>query len=96
MNQERLLKVILSPHVSEKSEMNKMYNQYTFKVLKTSTKLEIKKAVELLFEVKVSRVSVLNVKPKTKRFAKTLGQRKAWKKAVITLVDGHEIEMASA
>ena len=93
MNQERLLKILLAPHVSEKTEKNKLYNQYTFKVLQTASKYEIKKAVEALFDVKVSQVCVLNVKPKMKRFARKLGTRKAWKKAMVTLLDGHELEL---
>lgn len=89
MNQERLLKVILGPHVSEKStviaEKNK---QFVFKVASDANKLEVKKAIELLFSVSVESVRILNVKPKTRRFKQMLGRRKGWKKAYVSLTDG--------
>ena len=68
MNEERLLKVLLAPHVSEKSNrIAERHNQVTFKVISDATKPEIKAAVELLFKVKVKGVTVLNVKGKRKR-----------------------------
>ena len=93
MNQERLLKIIDSPHVSEKALATK--GLYVFKVVPDATKIEIKKAVEHVFEVKVSAVQVLNAKGKVKRFSQRLGRRSGFKKAYITLKEGFEIEMAS-
>ena len=92
MKQERLLKILLSPHVSEKSTtIADANNQAVFRVAKDATKPEIKSAVELLFEVKVKAVTVLNVKGKSKRFGATRGRRSDWKKAYVALEEGHEI-----
>jgi len=93
MNQERLLKVLLAPHVSEKSTVSaEANNTLVFKVLKDANKAEIKTAVEKLFEVEVSGVRTVNVKGKTKRHGMTFGQRKDWKKAYVTLKEGHDID----
>ena len=82
MNQERLLQILLAPHVSEKSNrIAERYNQVAFKVSRDATKPEIKDAVELLFKVKVKGVTVLNVKGKRKRFGALSGQRSDWRKA---------------
>lgn len=92
MSQERLMKVLLAPHVSEKSAfIDDRHNQVTFKVLKDATKLEVKSAVELLFDVKVKAVQVLNVKGKKKRFGLVRGRRSDWKKAYVSLEEGSEI-----
>ena len=97
MNNERIYTVLVSPHVSEKSAMNAQNNnQYVFKVQKTATKVEIRKAVEALFEVKVSNVQTSIAKGKVKRSGKFLGKRKDWKKAYITLAEGSTIDMMSA
>ncbi len=93
MNQERLMKVLLSPHISEKSSIvADQNNQIVLKVANDASKPEIKQAVELLFEVKVDRVQVSNVKGKTKRFGAKMGRRSDWKKAYITLQEGQEID----
>ena len=97
MNKERLMKVILGPIVTEKTQIaGDKHNQVTFKVLTDATKVEIKGAVELLFKVKVKSVSTLNVKGKTKRFGRNEGQRKDWKKAYVALEDGHDINFMVA
>ena len=95
MNQERILKVIMGPHISEKASMlSEMNNQVVFKVANDATKPEIKAAIESLFEVKVKEVQVLNVKGKTKRTARgKLRSRNNWKKAYIKLEQGHEIDL---
>lgn len=93
MNQERLMKVLLSPHISEKSSIvADQNNQIVLKVATDASKPEIKKAVEMLFDVKVDRVQVTNVKGKTKRFGAKMGRRSDWKKAYITLQEGQEID----
>jgi large subunit ribosomal protein L23 len=93
MSQERLMKILLAPHVSEKSAfIDDRYNQVAFKVLKDATKPEIKSAVELLFDVKVKSVQVLNVKGKSKRFGMVRGRRSDWKKAYVSLEKGSEID----
>jgi len=97
MNQERLMKVLLAPHVSEKSTMAaELSNQVVFKVVPDATKAEIKKAVELLFDVKVNAVRVLNVKGKTKRTGSVEGRRKNWRKAYVSLAEGNEIDFLGA
>ncbi len=97
MNQERLLKVLLGPHISEKaSVVAEERNQYVFKVAKDAVKLEIKKAVEQLFDVKVKSVRTVNVKGKTKRTMRGLGKRSDWKKAYVALEAGQEIDFADA
>jgi large subunit ribosomal protein L23 len=95
MNLERILQVLLSPHVSEKSSMVAESNQqHVFKVLPDATKGEIKEAVEELFKVQVSQVRVLNVKGKVKRFGQREGSRSNWRKAYVTLAAGQEIDFA--
>jgi len=94
----KLASILLAPVVSEKStnaaELNR---QFVFKVQKVATKLDVKKAVELMFDgVEVESVKILNVKGKIKRFGRTLGKRSDWKKAYVKLKEGHDIEFASA
>ena len=97
MNEERLLKILLAPHVSEKSNrLTDRHNQVAFKVTRDATKPEIKNAVELLFKVKVKGVTVLNVKGKRKRFGALAGRRSDWKKAYVSLEAGHEIDFLAA
>ncbi|MES9940900.1 MAG: 50S ribosomal protein L23 [Candidatus Thiodiazotropha sp. 6PLUC2] len=96
MNNERLMKVLLSPLVSEKSSIIADQNaQYTFRVTTDATKREIAKAVEKLFEVEVERVQVVNVKGKQKRFGAINGKRSDWKKAYVRLKAGSEIDFAA-
>lgn len=93
MNQERLMKILLVPHVSEKSTMiSEAHNQVVFKVVRDASKPEIKSAVELMFEVRVKSVRVANTKGKRKRFGTIQGQRSNWKKAYVALEPGHEID----
>lgn len=97
MNQERLMKIIVAPVVSEKSTLLADKNrQYVFKVLPSATKNEIKHAVELLFKVTVVGVQVCNVKGKKKMFHQRPGQRKSWKKAFVALKEGDDISFAGA
>ncbi len=76
--------------VTEKgTELIDEYNQYTFKVARDANKIEIRSAVEALFDVKVSRVNVMNRKGKRKRLRRAnYGKRADWKKAVVTLSEG--------
>ena len=96
MNQERIYKVLLGPHVSEKASLAAERGQVVFRVAPDATKPEIKKAVEQLFNVKVKAVSTLNVKGKTKRTVRGLGKRNDWKKAYVSLEAGQDIDFASA
>ena len=96
MKIERLMTVLRGPHTSEKATIIAEKNrQITFKVEKSATKLEIKKAVEHLFDVKVDSVRTVIIKGKTKRFAQRLGRRKDIKKPYVTLQDGHDINFAT-
>lgn len=93
----QLANILLAPIVSEKSSnAAEQNNQFVFKVQKTATKLQIKKAVELMFNVEVDSVQILNMKGKIKRFGRTLGKRSNWKKAYVKLKSGYDIEFATA
>jgi large subunit ribosomal protein L23 len=96
-DRERLMQVLLGPHVSEKAtSVAESGNQVVFKVRNDATKTDVKKAVELLFEVKVERVSVVRIPAKQKRFGQRLGARQAWKKAYVRLAPGQDINFMSA
>jgi len=91
-SQERLYQVLLAPQISEKATYVAEKNeQVIFKVATDATKPEIKAAVELLFKVQVESVQVSNVKGKVKRFGRSMGRRKGWKKAFVSLKPGQEI-----
>jgi len=91
---ERLMSVLLAPHVSEKAAyVAEAANQFVFRVRPDATKPEIKAAVELMFEVKVDAVQVVNAEGKQKRFGQRLGQRSDFKKAYVRLADGQTIEL---
>ncbi|HED16299.1 MAG TPA: 50S ribosomal protein L23 [Gammaproteobacteria bacterium] len=93
MNQERLLQVLMSPHVSEKSaRIADGSNQIAFKVAIDATKPEVKAAVEMLFKVNVEGVQMLVVKGKRKRHGQVQGRRKDWKKAYVRLQEGQDID----
>ena len=97
MNQERVFKVLVGPHISEKaSVLADGKSQFVFKVAVDATKLEIKKAVESLFSVKVDEVSTVNVQGKTKRTARGLGKRNDWKKAYVSLQAGQDLDFTSS
>jgi len=97
MNQERILKVLLAPHVSEKAaNMADATGQYVFKVEPTATKTEVKQAVETLFDVKVQSVNMINLKGKRKVFKGRQGQRNGVRKAIVRLAPGQDIDFASA
>jgi large subunit ribosomal protein L23 len=96
MNQERIFQILVSPHISEKSAvLGDSANQAVFQVATDAKKAEIKTAVEQLFQVKVADVRTVNVKGKTKRQGARRGKRSDWKKAYVSLEQGHEIDLAS-
>jgi len=95
MKQNDLMNVVQSPVVSEKSTNSaEIDRQYVFRVEKSADKLQIKKAVELMFEVEVQCVTTLNVTGKEKRMGKSAGKRADWKKAYVKLKPGFDIEFA--
>ena len=92
-NQERLLKVLIGPHISEKATIVADGNgQYVFRVATDATKPEIKQAVESLFDVKVLSVRTLIHKGKVKRTIHGFGKRNDVKKAYVRLAEGQEID----
>ena len=97
MSQERLMTVLIGPHISEKSaRVAEAANQVVFKVRRDATKPEIKAAVELMFEVKVDEVNVVNSAGKLKRFGQRQGKRSDFKKAYVRLAPGQSIELTGA
>ena len=97
MNNERLSRILVSPVVSEKStRLADQSKQMVFKVLPDASKPEIRKAVEKMFDVTVTRVQVSNVKGKIKRFGQAMGRRSDWKKAYVTLAEGSDIDFVGA
>ena len=92
MNLERLTRIVIGPIVAEKSSLvAKNNNQVVLKVLPGANKLEIRHAVETLFDVKVLAVTTVNVKGKSKRIGRILGKCRNWKKAYVTLANGYDI-----
>ena len=95
MINNRLMKILLAQVITEKTTvLTDASNQYAFKVLATSTKPEIKQAVEKLFEVSVTSVRVTNVKPRVVRTRQVKGKQKGWKKAYVSLASGHRINLS--
>ena len=85
--------IILAPVITEKSMAARQSNVYTFKVVKSATKEDIKKAIEQAFNVKVESVNTLNTKSKKRRVGRYSGRTKTYKKAMVTLADGSSIEI---
>ena len=93
LDQERLMTVVLGTHVSEKTTiMADKDNQVVFRVRRDSNKTDIRRAVELLFNVKVEQVQVVNCRGKIKRSGNEWGRRQNWKKAYVTLAEGDDID----
>jgi large subunit ribosomal protein L23 len=92
---ERIYRIILAPVITEKATLGGEHGQVVFKVANDATKPEIKSAIEKIFDVKVKAVNTLLVKGKTKRFKGRLGMRSDWKKAVVSLEEGHSIDVGA-
>jgi len=96
-SQERLMKVLLAPQISEKATFVAEKNeQVIFRVASDATKPEIKAAVEMMFKVSVDSVQVACVKGKVKRTGRFVGRRNNWKKAYVCLAAGQEINFAAS
>jgi large subunit ribosomal protein L23 len=92
-SQEKLINVLLAPHITEKTSLAMQNtNTYSFRVLRNSTKPEIKAAVELMFNVKVAGVQVVNETGKTRRFGRLQGRTQDIKKAYVRLAPGQTID----
>lgn len=85
--------IIIAPVITEKTANQAEKNVYTFKVAESANKIEIKKAIEEVFGVKVEKVNTLNTKAKSKRVGRYTGKTKTYKKAFVTLKDGEKIEL---
>jgi large subunit ribosomal protein L23 len=87
--------VIIAPVITEKATMASEHNKVMFKVLKTATKPQIKEAIEKLFDVKVKSVNTLNRQGKWKTFRNRIGRQSDVKRAVVTLEEGHRIDVTT-
>jgi large subunit ribosomal protein L23 len=93
MNREELMTVLIAPHVTEKSSLAMQnHNQYTFRVRRDATKVDVKKAVQLMFDVQVRAVQILNEPGKTRRFGGRVGRTQDSKKAYVSLAEGQTID----
>ena len=90
-----LYDVLDSPVITEKSQLAAEFNKVTFRVAPDATKSQIKSAVESIFDTKVKKVNIINLKGKTKVFRGIRGRRKDVKKAIVTLAEGQEIDVTS-
>ena len=85
--------IVKKPLITEKSTIQKeTHNQLTFEVDRKANKVEIRRAVEKVFNVRVVDVRTMQMKGKVKRFGRTMGRRRHWKKAVVTLAKGEYVE----
>ncbi len=85
--------ILKKPVITEKSSnLQESANKYTFKVAKDANKIEIRKAIEEKFKVKVEKIATMNYEGKEKRVGKYLGRKSDFKKAVVTLLKGEKIE----
>jgi large subunit ribosomal protein L23 len=97
LSTEKLMSVLIGPHLSEKSSgLAERLKQFVFKVRRDADKSDIKRAVELMFDVNVTAVQVVNCMGKAKRFGRSPGRRQDWKKAYVTLAEGQDIEFLGA
>lgn len=80
--------IILKPVITEASMEDLRAGKYTFKVLKTANKIEIKDAVEKIFGVKVAKVNTIRMRGRTRRMGRYEGTTPSWKKAIVTLAEG--------
>ena len=93
MNREELMTVLIAPHVTEKSSLAMQnHNQYTFRVRRDATKVDVKKAVQLMFDVQVRAVQIVNEPGKTRRFGVRTGRTQDTKKAYVSLAQGQTID----
>ena len=93
-NEKSLYGILRKPRITEKSAIaGSISNSVVFEVAKDANKIEIRKAVEKIFDVKVKAVRTLNYKGKEKRVGRNIGKRKDWKKAYVSLEEGNSIDM---
>ncbi len=85
--------IIVRPLITEKNTNLMLFNKYSFEVLRGASKPEIKRAIEVLFNVSVEKVHTMNVRGKLKRRGREVGYTREWKKAIVTLIPGDRIEI---
>ncbi len=86
--------IILRPRISEKGSAHmELRNQYSFEVARGANKIEIRKAIETIFDVKVTQVQTMNVKGKARRIGWIRGRTPAWRKAIVRLAEGNRIDL---
>ena len=95
LSREAMYLIIRSPVITEKATLGSQHNQVTFRVPLDATKPEIKAAVESVFNVKVKAVNTLRQLGKTKRFRGVMGKRNDTKKAIVSLAEGHSIDVTT-
>lgn len=93
MQDTKYLEIIKAPVITEKSQMAKEAGKYTFKVDPKANKIELKQAIEKLFNVKVTSIRTINEKPKKKRVGRYTGLTNRSKKAIVTLAEGQTIDL---
>lgn len=84
---------ILLPHATEKALNGQKFNQYVFKVLTAANKIMIAGEIKRIYNVKVADVNIINIPKKARRVGKTVGFKKGYKKAIVTLAKGQTIEI---
>ncbi|GMV39254.1 MAG: 50S ribosomal protein L23 [Myxococcales bacterium] len=93
MTKDELYKVLRRPHITEKAnDLKDANNEYVFEVSTDANKIQVRQAIESLFNVKVSEVRTSIVRGKNKRVGRFIGRRPNWKKAFVTLKEGHAID----
>jgi large subunit ribosomal protein L23 len=95
VSQNRAYDLILSPVITEKATLGSEHNQVTFRVPLDASKPEIRAAVEKLFEVEVTAVNTIRQRGKVKRFKGRPGKRPDYKKAIVSLAEGHMIDVTT-
>ncbi|MBQ3510744.1 MAG: 50S ribosomal protein L23 [Bacilli bacterium] len=93
MKDTKYLEILKAPVITEKSQIAKSEGKYTFKVSPKASKTEIKEAVEKIFNVKVTAIRTINVKPKKRRVGRYTGLTTRYKKAIVSLAEGQTIDL---
>lgn len=89
-------RILLRPLITEKNTLHQAQNQYVFEVARHANKVEVQKAVEATFKVKVKKVRMVSMRGKVKQFGRMQGVRKFWKKAIVTVGKGDQITLLSS
>lgn len=84
--------IIIRPLITEKSSRLMELNKYSFEVHLSANKIQVRKAIEEIFKVKVTAVHMMNIHPKPKRMGAFIGKSRSWKKAIVSLAPGERID----